>query len=70
MSQELKVMTRERKAKEYQCGRCGKVFTSMMRLQHHQAAEHAVRTSRDIHTTRNIRHSKQSKPLSRPLTRS
>jgi len=51
-------MTREIKvAKEHRCERCGKAFANLMRLQHHIAAEHAIRTSRDIHTTRNIPHS-------------
>ena len=53
MRQEL----RESRAKPYQCGRCGKAFTSLMRLQHHIAAEHAIKTLRDIRTTRNIPHS-------------
>jgi len=47
-------MSRESKAKEFRCERCGKPFTSLMRLQHHIVAEHAPRTSRDIHTTRDI----------------
>lgn len=51
-------MTREvRIAREHRCERCGKAFTSQTRLQHHIAAEHAIRTSRDIRTTRNILHS-------------
>jgi len=50
---------RELKAKRYQCGRCDKAFTSLMRLQHHIAAEHAVKTSRDILTTREIMHRPQ-----------
>ena len=61
-------MLQESKAKRHQCQRCGKVFTSRMRLQHHMAAEHAPRTSRDICTTRDILHSKPSKPSCRPLT--
>ena len=52
MQQEL----RELKAKPHQCGRCGKAFTSQTRLQHHMAAEHAAKTSRDIVTTRDILH--------------
>ena len=47
-------MSRESKAKEFQCQSCGKSFTSLVRRQHHIAAEHAPRTSRDIHTTRDI----------------
>lgn len=47
-------MSRESKANEFRCERCGKPFTNLMRLQHHIAAEHAPRTSRDIHTTRDI----------------
>jgi len=51
-------MTREvRIVNEHRCERCGKVFANLMRLQHHIAAEHAIRTSRDIHTTRDILHS-------------
>ncbi|MDP2727412.1 MAG: hypothetical protein Q8P59_07690 [Dehalococcoidia bacterium] len=41
---------------EHRCDKCGKGFTSMMRLQHHVAAEHAVKTLKDIKTTRDIRH--------------
>jgi hypothetical protein len=44
-------------ANQYQCHRCGKVFTSMMRLQHHRAADHAPKTLKDIRTTRGIPHS-------------
>ena len=62
MSQELKVMTRERKAKECQCNRCGKAFTSTMRLQHHIAAEHGPKTSRDVRTTKDIPHSTRITP--------
>ena len=54
-------MSRESKAKEFQCQMCDKSFTSLVRLQHHRAAEHAPRTSRDIHTTRDITH----RPLSK-----
>lgn len=43
--------------REHRCDRCGKGFTSMMRLQHHLAADHAIKTSRDIRTTRDISHS-------------
>jgi len=50
-------MSRESKAKEFRCERCGKVYTSMMRLQHHQAAEHAAKTLKDIRTMKNIPHS-------------
>jgi len=51
-------MTREvRIVNEHRCARCGKAFTSLMRLQHHIAAEHAAKTSRDIRTTRDISHS-------------
>jgi len=52
----MRLELRELKAKPYQCGRCGKAFTSLARLQHHIAAEHAPRTSRDILTTRDILH--------------
>ena len=51
-------MTREvRVVNKHRCKRCGKVFANLMRLQHHIAAEHAIRTSRDIRTTYNIPHS-------------
>ena len=53
-------MSRQSKAKEFRCERCSKVFTSLMRLQHHIAAEHAPRTSRDIPTTRGIPHRPKS----------
>jgi len=56
MPRELKVV------KERRCERCGKVFTSLMRLQHHMAAEHTPKTSRDIHTTRDIPHRPQNNP--------
>ena len=58
MQQEL----RELRVKPYQCGRCGKAFTSQMRLQHHIAAEHAPKTSRDIRTTRDIMHRLRGSP--------
>jgi len=61
MSQELKAITRELEIKEHRCGRCGKVFTSRMRLEHHWAAEHAPKTSRDIRTTKDIPHSTVSR---------
>lgn len=51
-------MTREiRLVNKHRCEKCGKVFANLMRLQHHIAADHAIRTSRDIRTTRNIPHS-------------
>ena len=40
--------------REHRCDRCGKNFTSVMRLQHHLAADHAIRTLKDIRTTRDI----------------
>ncbi len=48
-------MATQRKTKEYRCNKCGKVFTSLMRLQHHKAAEHAPKTLKDIRTMRNLR---------------
>ena len=57
-------MATQRKTKEYRCNKCGKVFTSLMRLQHHKAAEHApkilkdIRTVKDIRTMRNLRRSR------------
>lgn len=41
-------MPKERATREHWCDRCGKVFTSMMRRQHHHAVEHAPKTSEDI----------------------
>jgi len=54
-------MPQERAIKEYRCSKCGKLFTNLMRLQHHKAAEHApkilkdIRTVKDIRTMRNLR---------------
>jgi hypothetical protein len=44
------------RARQHQCSRCGKLFTSAMRLLHHRAAEHAPRTMKDIATMKHIRH--------------
>ncbi|MFH1560623.1 MAG: hypothetical protein ABID84_04355 [Chloroflexota bacterium] len=48
-------MSQQRVSKEHRCDRCDKVFTSMMRLQHHRAAEHAPKTLKDIRTVKDIR---------------
>jgi len=58
----MRLELRELKAKPYQCRRCGKAYTSLMRLQHHIAAEHAPKTSRDISTTRDILHLLRGSP--------
>ena len=50
-------MPQKRAIKEYRCNKCGKVFTSLMRLQHHKAAEHAPKTLKDIRTMHDIPHS-------------
>lgn len=42
--------------KEHRCERCGKGFSSNMRLQHHLAADHAMKTLKDIRTNRDISH--------------
>ncbi|MBI2304657.1 MAG: hypothetical protein HYU86_07930 [Chloroflexi bacterium] len=42
--------------KKYRCPKCARSFTSLLRLQHHQAAEHAPKVSADIPTTRDILH--------------
>ena len=55
-------MSRESKAKERRCERCGRVFTSQMRLQHHWAAEHAPKTLKDIRTMKDIPRSTGSRP--------
>ena len=55
-------MPPEKRAKNYKCERCGRVFTSLMRLEHHMAAEHDPMTSRDIPATRDIPHWPQSSP--------
>jgi len=55
-------MPKSKRTKEHCCGRCGSVFTSMMRLGHHIAAEHAPKTSMDIRTTRDVQHGKPGKP--------
>jgi len=59
MSQELEL---QQKAKEHRCGKCGKAFTSMVRLQHHRAAEHAPKTLRDVRTMKGIVHSTGCRP--------
>lgn len=48
-------MSPEVKVKEHRCNGCNKVFTSLMRLQHHWAAEHAPATLKDIRTLKSIR---------------
>lgn len=48
-------MPQGRATKEHQCNRCGKMFTSHMRLQHHRAAEHSPKTLKDIRTRKNLR---------------
>ena len=37
------------------CPRCGEVFTSSDRVQHHMKAEHAIMTGSDIRTDADIR---------------
>lgn len=58
-------MSPESKAKGHRCRRCGKVFTSVMRVNHHVAAEHAPRTSADILTAQDILHWPKRKPWRR-----
>ncbi len=41
--------------REYRCDKCDRVFTSMMRLQHHRAADHAPKTMHDIRKLQDIR---------------
>ena len=48
MSQEIRPM-------ESWCERCGKTYSSPTRLEHHNAAEHAIRNSRDIQTMSDLR---------------
>jgi len=40
--------------KEHMCERCAKAFPSHVRLQHHLAAEHAIKTLKDIKTSRDV----------------
>jgi hypothetical protein len=54
-------MPPEKRTKEYRCEGCSKVFTSMMRLQHHKAAEHAPKTLKDIRTMKDIPYSTGSR---------
>lgn len=49
-------MTTRRVAKEYRCPKCDRSYASFMQLQHHKAAEHALKTQRDIRTTRGVPH--------------
>lgn len=46
--------TRKQPPNEHRCQRCGKPFTSALRLQHHEAAEHAPKTLGDIRTSKDI----------------
>lgn len=48
-------MSRDPAERDHRCEKCGETFTSMMRLQHHQAAEHAMKTMRDVRTDRDIK---------------
>lgn len=41
-------MSVQKPPQEHRCPQCGKPFTSMARLQHHRAAEHAPKTQNDI----------------------
>lgn len=50
-------MRQERGTREHRCSKCGKTYTSMMRLLHHQAADHAARTLKDIRTMKDVKHS-------------
>lgn len=50
-------MATRKMAKECRCKRCGTTYTSMMRLLHHQAADHSPRTLKDMRTMKDIRHS-------------
>jgi len=47
---------RRKMTNEYRCKWCGKTYTSMLRLLHHQAAEHALKRSKDIRTTKDVKH--------------
>ena len=58
----MRLELRELKVKPYECAKCGKAYTSLMRFQHHIAAEHAPKTSRDIRTTRDIMHRSRGSP--------
>ncbi len=49
-------MPMKKRPKENQYKRCAKVFTSLMRLCHHLAAEHSIKTSRDIRSGHHIPH--------------
>lgn len=52
-------MAQPRTATEYWCKRCDKTYTSMMRLQHHRAAEHAPKTLKDLRTMKQVRTMRQ-----------
>lgn len=48
-------MSQLRNNRVHRCLGCGSAYTSLMRLQHHRAAEHAPRTAADIpRTSRHI----------------
>lgn len=61
-------MSLELKAKERRCRRYGKTFASPLRFQHHLAAEHPVKTFRDIRTMHDIQHRPTKVALSRVNT--
>lgn len=54
-------MSQPRNSRVYRCRGCGGAYTSLMRLQHHRAAEHAPRTAADIPWT--SRHIAQMREL-------
>ena len=62
-------MLLEKRAKKYKCYQCGKAYTSPMRLGHHRAAEHGLRTARDIRTTKDIPHCPEVKSSHTPIHR-
>ena len=49
-------MSQARATREHQCERCGKGFTSLMRLQNYLADEYAVKTLKGIRMTRYVGH--------------
>lgn len=48
-------MAQRNTVREHRCAKCDRVFTSMMRLGHHRAAEHAPRTLKDIRTVKDLK---------------
>lgn len=41
--------------KQWTCDKCGKTYPNNLRLQHHRAAEHPLKTMADVHSMKDVR---------------